>query len=145
MPDQLILETFLPYRLSVAAKQVSLQFSENYCEQFNISVNEWRVLAVVGQQSELSAEEVSERTAMEKVAVSRAVSKLLDKSVLKRQFAVEDRRRSQLSLSEKGTDIYQQIVPIALQFEQRLLASFSKEEADIFKELLARISDRKLL
>ena len=145
MPDQLILETFLPYRLSVAAKQVSLQFSENYCEQFNISVNEWRVLAVVGQQSELSAEEVSERTAMEKVAVSRAVSKLLDKSILKRQFAVEDRRRSQLSLSEKGTDIYQQIVPIALQFEQRLLASFSKEEADIFKELLTRISDRKLL
>lgn len=144
MAKQFILEEFLPYRLSVAAKNISMKFSENYCEQFNISVQEWRVLAVVGQQPELSAEEVSERTTMEKVAVSRAVAKLLDKSIIKRRFSSEDRRRSQLSLEEKGLDIYQQIVPIAQEFERSLLESFSDDEAGILMKVLTKLESGTL-
>ena len=140
MSDQFILEKFIPYRLSVVARNVSVQFSENYFEQFNISIAEWRVIAVVGQQDELSAEDVSERTTMEKVAVSRAVAKLLDKSIVTRKFSTEDRRRSQLSLSEKGVEIYQKIVPAAFQFEQNLLKDFSQEEREVLNKLLTLLS-----
>ena len=57
-------------------------------------------MAVLGQQPGLSADEVCSETEMDKVPVSRAVSKLLKKGLLKRDFSGDDRRRSILHLSE---------------------------------------------
>ena len=54
------------------------------------------------------------RPKMDKVPVSRAVTKLLDKGLLKRDFSGDDRRRSILHLSEAGYGMYAQIVPLAL-------------------------------
>ena len=51
---------------------------------------------------------------MDKVAVSRAVSRLLDKNYLLRQLHGQDRRRSELKLSAKGRAVFDQIVPLAL-------------------------------
>lgn len=139
MPDKLILEKFFPYKLGIAARRVSLKLSKTYSERFNISVHEWRVMAVVGQQPQLSADDVAERTRMKKFTVSRAVAKLLDKSMLTRKFADEDKRRSELGLSDRGVDVYKQIVPLALGFEEKLLENFSKEEIDVLIKLLTRL------
>lgn len=140
MPNQLVLEKYLPYQLAVAAKSISLKFSEKYCLQFDISVSEWRVLAAVGEQAKLSAEEVCDKTTMEKVAVSRAVAKLLDKSMLVRKFSEQDRRRSELSLSEQGMSVYQQIIPAALQFQKSLLDDFSEAEIELLEKVLSKLS-----
>ena len=71
------LERFLPYRLSVLSNTVSHAIAEMYGERYQLSVTQWRVLAVVGRFPDLSAVEVAERTKMDKVAVSRAVAELI--------------------------------------------------------------------
>ena len=91
---RLRLEDFLPYRLSILSNTVSGSIAAGYAEAFDLSIPEWRVMAVLGRHPGLSAIEVSERTLMDKVAVSRAVAKLLKKGRLERQFADRDRRRS---------------------------------------------------
>ena len=48
-----------------------------YEQRFDLSVTEWRVMAVLGALDGLSAREVAERTAMDKVAVSRALAGLV--------------------------------------------------------------------
>ena len=75
--DPLHLEQFLPYRLSVLANIVSATIAAAYAEKHQLSIPEWRVIAVLAREPGLSAAEVAERTAMDKVAVSRAVSGLL--------------------------------------------------------------------
>ena len=133
------LERFLPYRLSVVSNHISQTIADAYAERFGISITEWRVLAVLGRYPELSATGVAERTAMDKVAVSRAVARLLQTGLIEREIHGEDRRRSVLRLSQAGYQVYDQVVPMTLDYERALLSGFSEEERAVLDRLLTRL------
>ena len=46
---QLDLEHFLPYRLSVLSNRVSGTIARIYTERFQLSITEWRGMAVLGR------------------------------------------------------------------------------------------------
>ena len=64
----LALESFLPYRLSVLSNRISNDIAQFYQRRFGLSVTEWRAMAVIGRYPGISAVDVTERTAMDKVA-----------------------------------------------------------------------------
>ena len=138
-PGPLVLEDFLPYRLATLSNRVSRAIAALYSERFGITIPEWRVMAVLGERPEISANAVAERTAMDKVAVSRAVRRLLKKGLLERHFAPDDRRRSVLALSGRGLVVYREVVPLARRFEAALLAALTPEEAAILSLLLSKL------
>ncbi|HRQ65440.1 MAG TPA: MarR family transcriptional regulator [Xanthomonadaceae bacterium] len=140
----LALEAFLPYRLSVLSNTLSSAIARTYQNRFGISITEWRVLAVLGRHPGLSANEVAERTAMDKVAVSRAVNALLESGRLLRDTHENDRRRSILELSDAGRAIYEQVAPAALAFERALLDDFSAEERAQLFALLDRVERNRV-
>ncbi|HQX91699.1 MAG TPA: MarR family winged helix-turn-helix transcriptional regulator [Thermomonas sp.] len=146
MPNhaQLELQNFLPYRLSVLSNRTSDAIARAYSQRFALGVTEWRVMAVLGRYPDLSANQVAQRTAMDKVAVSRAVAKLLDSGRLLRAFDDDDRRRSVLRLSEAGHAIYDQIVPLALGFERQLLGDMDATERTLLFRLLDRLDELEL-
>jgi DNA-binding MarR family transcriptional regulator len=145
-PDhaQLDLEHFLPYRLSVLSNRVSGTIARIYTERFALSITEWRVMAVLGRYPDLSANEVAQRTAMDKVAVSRAVARLLEAGRLQREIHGDDRRRSVLRLSEAGYGIYDEVAPLALEFERRLLQGIDDTERALLFRLLDRLDELEL-
>ncbi len=134
------LERFLPYRLSVLSNTVSEALAALYGERFNLSVTQWRVIAVLGRYPDLSAVEVAERTRMDKVAVSRAVAELIDSGRLDRQMDRLDRRRSVLNLSVEGRRVYEEIAPLALACEARLLSALSAKERDALEGILDKLT-----
>ncbi len=144
MDNELRLENFLPYRLAVLSNTVSTTVARAYDKRFNVSIPEWRVIAVLGRFPGLSAVEVAERTLMDKVAVSRAVTKLIKNGRIDREFADADKRRSILNLSEDGKKLHDEIAQLALQFERDLLEGFNAEEItelnNIMERLLAQAS-----
>lgn len=141
---ELDLEHFLPYRLSVLSNRISSAIAREYSERLSLSVTEWRVMAVLGRYPGLSAREVAARTAMDKVAVSRAVASLLAAGRLAREFDDEDRRRSVLQLSEEGLAVYDQVVPLALDFERHVLEGMPEEERTLLFRLLDRLDEMEL-
>jgi DNA-binding MarR family transcriptional regulator len=132
MKDELILEEFLPYRLSVLSHTISTTIAKVYDKRFGLSIPEWRVIAILGRYPGLSAVEVAERTMMDKVAVSRAVTKLIKNGRIDRQFADADRRRSILNLSEDGRKLHDEVAPLALAFEHDLLQDMSEADYEAF-------------
>lgn len=134
------LERFLPYRLSVLSNRISQTIASAYATRFGIGVTEWRVIAVLGRYSGLSANEVAERTAMDKVAVSRAVARLLGRGLLQRDTHGDDRRRSVLELSEAGYSVYDEVVPLALGFERQLLSQLDANERATLDALLSKLA-----
>jgi len=133
------LETFLPYRLSITSNKISAIIADTYKDKFAISITEWRIMAILGSNPGSSADEVSAKTQIEKSILSRAISKLLQRNLIEREFDEEDRRRSILTLSNTGTSVYNEIVPISYDYEQRFLACFSDQEQDQFRQLLDRL------
>ena len=111
---KLHLEKFLPYRLSVLSNTVSSAIAAAYFMNFGLTIPEWRVMAVLAANPGLSAAEVTARTAMDKVAVSRAVAALQAAGRLHRTTAHADRRRTHLALTRAGMRVYAQVVPMAL-------------------------------
>jgi len=142
--ESLQLSKFLPYRLSVLSNRISRAIADGYEEQFQLTLAEWRTMAVLGEESDLSAGQVAERTAMDKVAVSRAVNKLLEAGRIERQFSSEDKRRSVLTLSKNGHEIYKAIAPMALGYEESLLKHLSEEEQDLLDSLLKKLQNIQL-
>ena len=130
------LSGFLPYRLSVLANIVSTAIAGAYAERFDLSIPEWRVLAVLADMPNISAAEVAQQTAMDKVAVSRAVASLLRSKRLQRRMARSDRRRSVLSLSAAGERVYSQVVPLALRYETALVAHLNNDDRVTLDRLL---------
>ncbi|MGQ4660322.1 MarR family transcriptional regulator [Lysobacter sp. F6437] len=141
---QLDLEHFLPYRLSVLSNRVSSAIARVYVERFALGVTEWRVMAVLGRYPDLSANEVAQRTAMDKVAVSRAVARLVEAGRLDREIHDDDRRRSVLRLSETGQLIYDEVAPLALGFERRLLDGMDAAERELLFRLLDRLDELEI-
>jgi DNA-binding MarR family transcriptional regulator len=141
IPAPLELERFLPYRLSVLSNTISAAIARDYGERFGLAVTEWRVLAVLGRYDGLSAVEVAERTAMDKVAVSRAVNSLLKSGRIKRGTHAEDKRRSVLALSAKGRKVYDEVAPTALRYERELLSVLDREERAWLERILDKLVD----
>jgi DNA-binding MarR family transcriptional regulator len=125
---KLHLEKFLPYRLSVLSNTVSSAIAAAYFMNFGLSIPEWRVMAVLAANPGLSAAEVTARTAMDKVAVSRAVGALLAAGRLHRTTAPADRRRTHLALTRAGERVYARVVPMALEYERSLVAPLSRRD-----------------
>lgn len=142
MKDELILEDFLPYRLSITSHTVSTNIAQIYEDRFGVSIPEWRVIAVLGRYPGLSAVEVADRTLMDKVAVSRAVTKLIKNGRIDREFADADRRRSILNLSEEGWKVHNEIAPLALEFEQQLVKDLSEEDYEKFNSILEQLLEK---
>ncbi len=142
MDEELILEDFLPYRLSVTSHSVSTNIARVYEKRFGVSIPEWRVIAILGRYPGLSAVEVADRTLMDKVAVSRAVTKLIKNGRIDRQFADADRRRSILNLSEEGRQVHNEIAPLALKFERELLQDITEEDFATFNAILDQLRDK---
>ncbi len=142
MSDELILEDFLPYRLAILSHTVSTTIAQVYEKRFRLSIPEWRVIAILGRFPGLSAVEVAERTFMDKVAVSRAVTKLIKNGRVDRQFADADRRRSILNLSDEGRRVHDEVAPLALQFENDLIEGLSEEEIGKLGVIMERLMTR---
>lgn len=143
MPQRnpLDLDHFLPYRLSVLSNRISQDIARLYADRFGLGITEWRVLAVLGRYPGLSAGQLAERTAMDKVAVSRAVASLLAAGRVTRATHGDDRRRSVLELSAEGHRVYAEVAPAAIAYERRLLACLSPEDQSALSRLLQQLAD----
>ena len=141
-PGPLRLEGFVPYRLSVLANRVSRGIARLYAERFDVTIPEWRVLAVLGSFGPMTAIDVAQRTAMDKVQVSRAVARLVEAGRLDRTPDPEDGRRAVLAFTEAGRAVYRAIVPLALERERLLLDGLSAADLAALDRVMAWLTRR---
>lgn len=140
--QEFLLEEFLPYRLSLLSNTVSQGISTAYRGAHGLSVTEWRVIAIIGRFPGLTASEVMQRGAMDKVAVSRAVNKLQEKDLVDRSAHTEDRRRLSLKLTQdKGVSLFREVVPKALDYEQQLISALSPDELLRFSRMIEKLQN----
>ncbi len=133
------LEHFLPYRLSILSNTVSQAIAREYQQRFDLSMTEWRVMAVLARFDAVSAREVADRTAMDKVAVSRALSRLVEAGRVSRGTHDDDKRRSVLSLTEDGWSIHDTVAPLARQHERDVLALLDDGERAALRRILDKL------
>lgn len=141
-PPALDLSAFLPYRLSVLANRISSALARRYAERFDLTIPEWRVIAVLGPCPGLTAVEICDLTAMDKVQVSRAVARLIAAKRLSRRIDAKDRRRAVLTFTPAGMAVYEAIVPLALSFEAALTEALRPGDRAALDHLIERLETK---
>lgn len=135
--DVLPLEDFLPYRLNRLAETVSREFSALYKDRYGLTRPEWRTLATLGQFGTMTATAIGAHSAMHKTKVSRAVFELEKRRWLVRRPDGQDRRVEHLSLTRAGIAAYRELLPLARDFESRLLEALDPQDREAVLRALA--------
>jgi DNA-binding MarR family transcriptional regulator len=136
---ELVLDGYLPYRLSVASNAVSSLIARAYQDRFGLSIPQWRLICVLAEDGGLTQGQIVARTVMDKVTVSRAAQGLLNRHLVSRSDHQADGRSHVLELSEEGRRLYAEIAPLALAYEAALIAGLEPQEVELLKRLLARL------
>ncbi|QQK64422.1 winged helix-turn-helix transcriptional regulator [Cobetia sp. cqz5-12] len=130
---ELDLDQFLPYRLNRLAERTSEAMFARYGERFAINVAEWRLLAWLSRGVPMTAREVSLRTHMDKVRVSRAVKSLESRELILRRPSEQDQRAQLLALTAEGEAMLAELIPEARRFEDELLGAVDARQ---YRDLL---------
>lgn len=140
--DPIELEHFLPYRLSRLSNQISRGIALGYQKQYGLSIAEWRAMAVIARYPGSNASELVEHTAMDKVALHRAVHSLCTKKLLERRENDQDRRQRLLELSNHGRHLHDAVAPRALDYERQLLSKLERQEVRQLYRLLDKLDSK---
>jgi DNA-binding MarR family transcriptional regulator len=136
------LERFVPFRLNRLAVEVSRALARVYGERFDLDIPEWRIIATLGDRGRARARDIALSTRMHKSVVSRAVARLIELGWVARSASAKDRREAPLSLTAAGCRVYEQLVPIVLDYQEHLLGCLSPGERRTLDRLLGKLERR---
>ncbi|QDA35987.1 winged helix-turn-helix transcriptional regulator (plasmid) [Paracoccus liaowanqingii] len=125
------LDDFLPYRLSVAAAQVSRRFAARYAAEAGLTIPEWRVLAHLDASGTVSVRDIHRRVNLDKSMVSRAATRLQGAGLVRKSGHDTDRRLIGLELTAEGQALMQRLGGIAQAFQAELLTELGEDAAPL--------------
>ena len=138
--ERLAIEHYVPYQLASLSSRLGLALERVCKRMFDLTRNEWRVLALVGQFDSCAASKLVERSVMDAVAIHRAVKRLESLGYLQRAESKHDMRVRPMSLTPAGRDVYSAVVPLAMELEDRLLRALPPSLVSPFKEALQHLT-----
>jgi DNA-binding MarR family transcriptional regulator len=103
------IETFFPYRLAVVAEAFSRQLVAVYGREHGLTREEWRLLFLLEDAGTLNSLQLSQRTSLDKVQVSRAASRLEAKGLITREVLGSDRRLRNYAVTQEGRQVFQRV------------------------------------
>ncbi len=128
---------FTPFRLNRLAAEFSGALLADY-QHFGIDVPGWRVLSTLGIYDEpQSATKVVRSTRTHKTRISRAVAHMVELGLVEREG--RDRREIMLRLTGRGRKTYEELVPLMLAREERLMSCLSPTQRSALEGILATL------
>lgn len=132
------LANYLPYLINRAGVRVATKFTHDM-KSHDVTIQDWRVLAALAFYGPQRMSMLADHTSIDRTTLSRLVSRMEEGGFVQRSRAEDDGREVHISLSDKGRQTADGIIPLAVRYEDVALDGFSEEEANHFKDMLKRV------
>lgn len=126
----------------ILSNRIGRAFYSEVETKFGVSIAEWRVMLTLASEPGVTAAEITNRWAIEKMAVNRAIQRLADNGYVSRTRDPEDRRSYRLALTAKGTKLYEKIAPHANKRYAELISAVSRDELQSMVDTLQKMIRR---
>lgn len=133
-------ERMLGQRIHAFSNMISGHFFRRTERPFGVSLAEWRVLRSVLVEPGTSQGEIATAQGLNVMNVSRAVAGLRSKGLIQANPDPEDRRRTQLSATQTGTEIGEDISARERLVYDHLFSVLDDSEVAVLNELLGRVN-----
>ena len=108
-------------------------------QRFGLSRPEFVIIYSLSLMDGVTASEIAASTAFPKNTLSRAVSRIARRGLIKRRAGALDRRQQNLTLTARGRAILDEALPRFVALEAEMLGSLSLVERETLSALLAKV------
>jgi DNA-binding MarR family transcriptional regulator len=130
------LEHAVPYKLYKLAIRGSNAKSNYIKRQVGLSIDEWKVLLLIGTFQPLSTKEVAERSTLDKVRISRTTDRLVRKGLVTGHRDARDRRKVELKLTRTGKARYRGVVTCLTDWDNAFVKALDRASLTRLIEVL---------
>lgn len=128
-------EDFLTFRLTRLSNALRANLTRRYLAEFDLSLPEWRLLALVARFAPMRFSEVTSRSGMDKGQVSRTLRAMEQRGMV-RMKTIRARGQSaevlaapvMVSITAKGTGLYRNVLPVARKRQAEMLLTLSSRD-----------------
>ena len=138
---QIDFDNFLPFSLTAIANRIARSASRTYLRRFGIGINEWRTMANLRAWPGITANMICHRSGLDKAAVSRSLKLLEDAGMVCSSVDSGDVRGRSMKLTEKGDELHDRVILVALERETRLLTGFTPLERAQLLSFVTRLDE----
>lgn len=111
---------------------------DNALEDKELTSAQYIVVVLLARGKVNTLAELCEHMVYDRGAMSRLLSRLEDKGLVAKKQSVEDRRSTLLCLTEKGQQLYPEILPTVNDIYRKALTGFSDDEQKQLASLMFR-------
>lgn len=129
-------EDFLTFRITRLSNALRTGLTKRYLEEFDLSLPEWRLLALIARFAPLRFSEVTTRSSMDKGQVSRTLREMAKKGLTKMKSIRTPGSRAaealaapvMVSITPKGKALYASVLPVARRRQAEILMTLTESE-----------------
>ncbi len=138
-PGTKTIKDLLSYRIHRLANALSRGAALRYRRDFDVSLMEWRIIALLGGFAPMTLKVLSRQSGLDKSLASRAVAGLVARGLVLREIGREDAREVALRLSPSGRRIHAGLMEAALERDAAFADCLTPEERAVLDRAIGRL------
>jgi len=135
------LERYVPAFLTWIANKLSRGASQHYLRSFGVGIETWRCMVLLAIEPSISANKVCRIIGMDKASVSRCFAGMEAHKLIRVTPDPADGRVRVATLTDKGRDLHDRIMGVALERERAFLSVLTEQEREQLIVLLRRLHE----
>jgi DNA-binding MarR family transcriptional regulator len=133
-----VIENSLGYLVNRAARAFASRLSAEL-RPFDVGIGQWAVLMHLWSHDAMTQAQLARRVAIEQPTMVRTIDRMERDGLVTRNPDPDDRRAIRITLTERGSALRDQLVPLADDVNRRAAAGLTDEEVATLRGLLARL------
>ncbi len=133
------IKDLLSYRIHRLANALSRGAALRYRKEFDVSLMEWRIIALLGGFAPMTLKALARQSGLDKSLASRAVAGLVERGLVLREIGRQDAREVALRLSAAGQRMHQGLMRAALERDAAFASVLTEEERRVLDRAIIRL------
>ena len=130
----------LPYLLDTSIHRWNKRL-EQRLTAVGLTFEQWRVLLVTARRGPMNIRELSNVTLVPHSTIGRWLTSMEQEGLVKRRALPRDQRAVEISITQKGRNLFLRALPIARLEYELAIHTFKPEELETLMSLLKRLRD----
>ena len=106
---------------------------------YKITIDQWLIIKAIMENPGISQQEIGEKVFKDNASVTRIIELLVKSEYLEREVNPDDRRKSNLNVTDEGKSIIKKVHSLVLENRKTALAGILPEELEIMNKTLKKI------
>lgn len=133
------LQDLLSYKIIAVANAMSAGSALRLRSEFDMSLGEWRALALIASSASQSLNGLARAANLDKGQMSRVISSLVERGLVTRETGARKGIVVPLALTPRGKKLYAELIGIAGERNHRFTACLTAQERTVLQSALVKL------